>query len=356
MIRFDRFLYQKEKSPWVKVLLFPVFLFSLLYGGVVRARLLFYSFGLLKSKHISCPVVSVGNITLGGTGKTPLVMTLARGLLERGILTAILSRGYRREKTSGTIVTDGKSLFLTPEESGDEPNLMARNLKGIPVLVGRNRFISGQIALQRFGVRGLLLDDGYQHLQLHRDLDILLIDSETGFGNLHLFPRGILREPLSHLRRADLFLLTKARQSEADEALEARLRQLYPSTPIFHSHYEPLALIGPKGEWEDLESLKGKKVLAFSGVANPDYFSYLLRKFGIEIVKEMIFPDHHLYSAKDMAVIEEKSRGMDRVVTTEKDMLKLGNLDSADPPLRALRIKAKIWEEEKFYKKVLEIF
>jgi tetraacyldisaccharide 4'-kinase len=336
--------------------LFPLYLFSLPYGGVVRARALFYTLGLKKPKRLTCPVISVGNVTVGGTGKTPLVMALARGLMDRGIPVAILSRGYKGKKTSGPLVSDGQIVFLSPEESGDEPFLMAKSLKGIPVLVGKDRFVTGRMALQRFGVRGLLLDDGYQHLQLYRDLNILLIDSHIGFGDHHLLPRGILREPFSHLRRAHLFLLTKVEHPEKCRPLEAKLREIQPSSPIFHSHYEPSGLIGPEEEWEELHSLKGKKALVLSGIANPNYFSSLLKKCGMEIVKEAIFPDHHLYTAKDLASLEKQGKGADWFVTTEKDMVKLMRLNIGHLPIRALRIEVRIWEEEEFYQRVMEIF
>ena len=338
------------------MLLFPFYCLSLPYGWAVRIRALLYSLGLINTKHLSCPVISVGNITVGGTGKTPLVMALAKGLMDRRISVAILSRGYKGKKASGPLVSDGQSIFLLPEESGDEPFLMAKTLKGVPVLIGKDRFLNGQMALQRFAVRGLLLDDGYQHLPLHRDLNILLIDSQIGFGDQHLLPRGILREPLSHLRRAHLFLLTKVDHPEISQGLEEKLRETQPSSQIYHSHYEPLGLIGPEGAWEELHSIKGKKVLALSGIANPNYFSSLLRKCGMEIAGEVIFQDHHLYTAKDLTFIRKKVNEVDWVVTTEKDMVKLKKLDIDDLPIRALRIKVRIREEEEFYKKVMEIF
>jgi tetraacyldisaccharide 4'-kinase len=253
-------------------------------------------------------------------------------------------------------VSDGKTVLLSPEESGDEPFQMAQALKGIPVLVGKDRFANGQLALQRFNIRGVLLDDGYQHLQLRRDLNILLIDSEIGFGDHHLLPRGILREPLQYLRRADLFLLTKVEDLESCRPLEKMLREFHPSSPVFHSHYEPQGLIGSDGEWVRLRALKGKKALAVSGIANPAYFSFLLRKCGLEIVKEMIFPDHHRFTSKDLIAIEKESNGADWIVTTEKDIVKLKEMKIAHRPLLALRIEMKIWEEEEFYRKILEVF
>jgi tetraacyldisaccharide 4'-kinase len=356
MWRIDRLLYQKEKSLWERALLFPLYLLSLLYGGAVRTRVLFYSIGFRTPKRLPCPVISVGNITVGGTGKTTLVMALAKGLMDRGTPVAILSRGYKRKRPSGPLVSDGQTIFLSPEESGDEPFLMSETLQGIPVLVGKDRYVTGQIALRRFGVRGLLLDDGYQHLQLHRDLDILLIDSHIGFGDDHLLPRGVLREPFAHLRRAHLFLFTNAEHLETCQELEAVLRRIHPSSQVFHSHYEPMGLIGPGKEWEELPSFRGKRVLALSGIANPDSFALVLRRCGMEIVEEAIYPDHHSYTTKDQAHIEEKSRGVDWVVTTEKDMVKLRKLNINHLPIRALRIEVRVWEEKEFYQKILEIF
>jgi len=354
--RIDRFLYQKERSFGKKMLLFPLYLLSLPYGGGVRARALFYGFGLLKPKRLPCPVISVGNLTVGGTGKTPLVMLLARGLGQRGITHAILSRGYKRKKISDSLVSDGRKLLLSPEEAGDEPYLMARNLRGVPILVGKDRFTTGSAAIQRFGVRSLLLDDGYQHLELYRDLNILLIDSTIGFGDGHLLPRGILREPLSHLRRADLFVLTKVEDPQACLRLERMLHQVHPRAQVFHSQYEPVGLIGLHGETEDVKVLQGKKVLALSGIANPQYFLSLLKRCGMEIGEEAIFPDHHFYRARDLASISARSKGMDWVVTTEKDMLKLENSQIDHPPIRALRIEMKIREEEEFFRRIVRLF
>jgi len=277
-------------------------------------------------------------------------------LLERGIFVAILSRGYKGKRKSEPIVSDGKTIFLSPEESGDEPFLMARACQGIPVLVGKDRFTNGRIALQQFGVKGLLLDDGYQHLSLRRNINILLIDSRIGFGDHTLLPRGILREPLSHLRRANIFLLTKVENAQTVQPLEKKIHETHPSTPVFHSHYEPVSLVSPKDEEEKIDSLRGRKVLALSGVANPVYFSSMLRKCGAEIIGEAIFPDHHFYTLEDLSPIERKSKGADCIVTTEKDMVKLKKLDIHRLPVRALRVKVKIWEEEEFYQRVMKIF
>jgi len=354
--RIDRLLYRKDKSLAERMLLFPLYLLSFPYGWGVRTRTFLYSTGLLRQRRLPCPVISVGNITVGGTGKTPLVMALAKGLMERGIPVAVLSRGYRGKRTSGSLVSNGKDIFLSPEESGDEPFLMAQVLKGVPILMGKDRFKNGQMALQQFQVRGFLLDDGFQHLPLHRDLNIVLIDSQIGFGDGHLLPRGILREPLSHLRRAHLFVLTKVKDPEGSSPLEAGLREIQPSTGIFHSHYEPTGLIGPGGEKEGLHPMRGKRVLALSGIAHPDHFSALIKQCGMEVMRERIFPDHHLYTSRDINSIRKEAREVDWVVTTEKDMVKLMRFPLGSIPLRALRIESKIREEERFYQRVMEIF
>jgi len=356
MRRIDQFLYQKETSFLQRALVFPLYLPSIFYGWAIRLWVLYYSLGIKKAKRLPCPVISVGNITVGGTGKTPLAMALAKGLRDRGISVAILSRGYKGIGTSQPVVSDGKNILLSPEESGDEPFLMAKTLQSVPVLVGKDRYLNGQTALQRFGVQGFLLDDGYQYLPLHRDLDILLIDSERDLEDLHLLPRGILREPLSHLQRADFFLLTKMEHPGAGQPLEEKLRHIHPSAQIFHSHYEPVGLIGPDEGWEDLHSLKGKKVFALSGIANPSSFTSILMKCGMEIVGEAIFPDHHAYTMKELASIEEKSRGADWLVTTEKDMLKLRFLGIRHLRIRALHIEIKIWEEEGFFRRIMQLF
>jgi tetraacyldisaccharide 4'-kinase len=354
--RIDRYLYEQDIPWWKEALLFPLYVLSIPYGWVVKARVFLHTRRLICPKRLSCPVISVGNITVGGTGKTPLVVALAKGLRGREVSVAILSRGYRRSASLESVVSDDQTIHLLPEESGDEPYLMARALPGIPVLVGKDRFINGQKALQEFQVRGVILDDGYQHLPLHRDLDIVLIDSQVGFGNRYLLPRGSLREPLLHLRRADLVLLTKVDSLEETLPLETLVREIHPSSAIFHSRYEPLSLVGAKGEREELASLRGKKVLAVSGVARPESFTLLLRKLGAKVVREVFFDDHHTYTRKDVLRIEKEAEEVDRVVTTEKDMVKLQFLHVDGLAIMALRIEMKLWEEDEFFERVMKVF
>ncbi len=354
--RFDQILYKKKKSFGEKILLSPLFLASLPYGWAVRVRTYFYSMGLLKTRKLPRPVISIGNITVGGTGKTPLVMSLAKGLMERGIRVAILSRGYQGKGGVNPLVTDGEKVLLSPQEAGDEPFLMAQVLKGVPVLVGKDRFKNGLWALKQFPLDGFLLDDGFQHLFLDRDLNIVLIDSQTGFGDGHLLPRGILREPLSHLKRADLFLLTKMEDPAICPFLETMLNRMKPSAPIFHSYYEPSGLINPDGQIHPLSRFKGKRILALSGIAHPAYFSTLLKQCGLEVVREMTFPDHHRYTDRDLTILAEEVKKIEWIVTTEKDLVKLKTLPIDALPLYALRIDVRIEEEEAFYEKVMNVF
>lgn len=352
----DSFLYRKSSSWGERVCLFPLYLASLPFGWAASIRALLYSSGFLKQKRLSCPVISIGNITVGGTGKTPFVIHLARRFVKEGISIAILSRGYKRKKDSSPLVSNGNTIFLSPEESGDEAFLMAQRLKNIPVLVGKDRFRNGLMALQKIKVQGFLLDDGFQHLSLYRDLNIVLIDSLIGFGSGHLLPRGILREPLSSLQRADLFILTKVKEKKDCHSLESKLKELQPRAKIFHSHYEPIEFVNPFGEVQELSMMKGRRALVFSGIARPETFSSLLEQVGIEIQKELVFPDHHSYSSSDLERIRREARGVDFVVTTEKDMVKLAHSPLSSMPLLALRIDVRIWEEEEFYRKVMEIF
>lgn len=354
--RFDRLLYKKERTWTEELLLSPLFLLSLPYGCAVRARTLLYERGLFRRKKLPRPVISVGNITLGGTGKTPLVMTLAKGLKERGIPVAILSRGYRRKTRRETLVTDGQTVFLSQAEAGDEPFLVAQTLKEIPVLVGKDRFRTGTLALERFQVKGLLLDDGFQHLSLYRDLDIVLVDSRLAFGDGHLFPRGILREPLSHLKRANIVVLTRAEDPQSLQKLSRELHRIQPSCPIFLSRYLPSGLIGPDGQIVPLTLLEGKKVLALSGIARPDYFSTLIQRSGGVVVKERIYPDHHDYSHHDLTSLHEEVKKIELIITTEKDWVKLKSLQVQSLPLYALRIDVKIEEEDEFFRRVMEVF
>ncbi len=258
---FDNWMNAPRESGLKKTLLFPLFLFSLLYGLVVSLRILLYQKGIFQSRSLPCKVISVGNITLGGTGKTPFVCWLAERIQGEGYRVAVLSRGYKGNFSgSFSLVSDGERTLCDVRQGGDEPYLMAQKLKGIPVIVGPQRWISGRYAVERFRTEVVILDDGFQHLPLKRDLDLLLIDSSLPFGNGHLFPRGILREPLSGLSRADALILTKVGQSGNIKKIKENLSRKGLDQSIFQVDFAPGEIrVGERGCIQSPESLQGKK-------------------------------------------------------------------------------------------------
>jgi len=347
-------LFQEEGGGWWDLLLFPLSIVSWIYGMVVGIRKILYQRGLFKSRRLPCKVISVGNITLGGTGKTPLVIALTRELLKRGISVGILSRGYKglKEKTGG-VVSDGRQIHLTSAEAGDEPFMLARQLSGVPVIVGKKRYAMGIYALERFGMDCLILDDGFQHLGIRRDVDIVLIDARRRFGNGRLFPRGPLREPLRCLRRASMLVLTKTSASQPLAVLEDVLRQHASTAPFYHSRYKPAFLLeAASGKLSPPQMVCGKRVFAFAGIADPEYFVYLLKELGANVAKEIHFPDHYNYELADLMMLREQDKRVDLFVTTEKDFVKLQRLPWNDIPLYILGIEEEIVEAE-FYQELI---
>lgn len=299
-----------------------LYLLSLAYSAVVKARLALYRAGVFKQRRLGCKVVSVGNITTGGSGKTPAAIFIAELLKRRGKRPVILSRGYGRKGRGTLIVSDGQTVLKHAFEAGDEPLLMAMRLKGSPVVVGKDRFRAGETAIKRFGPDVIILDDGFQHLRLARDLDIALIDAQTGFGNLYLLPRGILREPLSALKRADCLLIKDGALRAKDAAITTALGIPRINLRTFAARLSSLR----DGSDLPLEFLKDKEVHAVSGLANPGSFYRTLEGLGAVVVKKTAFPDHHAYSGRDVKAIERGSSFGDLVITTEKDAVKLKDL------------------------------
>lgn len=280
------------------------------------------------------PAVSIGNITAGGTGKTPVAMWLAGFLSCRGLRPAVLSRGYRGSaEKRGAVVSDFSRIYLSAEQAGDEPYLMARSLPGVPVLTGKDRCRSAEKA-KAMGADILLLDDGFQYWRMKRDLDLVLIDSTWPFGGGHLLPRGLLREPLDNLSRAGLFILTKADQAGEQAKTDIRriLTEKAPGVSVIEAWHRPAECL-PFEEWQrgtrtagaSLTHVKGMKALAMSGVGNPDGFLRTAADAGLETVGQMAFPDHHAYTEDDLDRAEEAAvrQGAECIVITEKDGVKL---------------------------------
>lgn len=315
----------------------PVFSFetvllilSSVYGGVMRLRARLYAAGILPSRSLPCRVISIGNITAGGTGKTPMTILVAQLIRDLGYRVVVISRGYRgRLEATGGIVSDGETIFLGPEDAGDEPNLMAGVLKGIPVLVGRRRYETGMLAISRFNPDVIVLDDAFQHMGLKRDLNLVLLDSRSPFGNGYLLPRGPLREPVSALERAQAVVYTRCSRSVR---MPLRPKQFPGPRPIFCARHAPvIRTVGSTAaapmltETTNLSPLAFKKVVAFGGVADNRPFFDSLAEAGCVVSKKYFFPDHHRYRIEELATIAESAEklGADRIVTTFKDFVKV---------------------------------
>jgi tetraacyldisaccharide 4'-kinase len=352
--RWEEYFFQGDGNLIRDVSLSPLLICSWIYGVVVRLRVTLYRKGIFKTRQLSCKVISVGNITMGGSGKTPLVAALAKELQQRGLRVAILSRGYKgaSERTGG-IVSDGQRQYLTPAEAGDEPFMLARQLPDVPVLVGKKRYAMGVMAGERFTLDVIILDDGFQHLGVKRDVDLVLVDARRGFGNGRLFPRGPLREPLTSLRRASLIVLSKTESSGSQRTIKKQLRRYVPGIPLYRSRYRPIYLRdASSGELLTPDWLCGKRVIAFAGIADPEYFFSLVRQSGAKLIREIGFRDHYTYEINDLVMLRTHAKEVDAFVTTEKDFVKLHQLPLNDLPLYSLGIEHEVREKE-FYQKVL---
>ena len=300
-------------------------------------------------------------MTLGGTGKTPVVEKFARELRDAGRNVAILSRGYRskpppfhvwllnkillrEDQTPPRVVSDGKSLLLDSEMAGDEPYMLASNLKDVVVLVDKDRVKSGRYAIEKFGCDTLLLDDGFQYWRLRgRRHDVVLVDRQQPFGNEHLFPRGTLREPHSHLARAHTIFITKSDGQTA--GLRERIGKLNSTAAVIECIHSPLYFEDVfSGERRGLDFLAGKKVASLSGIAQPEGFEQSLVKLGAELVYSKRFADHHRFTQQEIlnVINRSKKRAAEIIVTTQKDAVRFPKIDRRDLPVYFMRVEIKI--------------
>ncbi len=322
------------------------YLLSLPYGGAVRARNRLFDLGVLKQERIGCPVVSVGNLTVGGTGKTPMVIRLAGMLKDRGLRPAVLSRGYGGKSTADVlVVSDGRQLIAGPDEAGDEPVLIARRLREVPVLAGPKRTVTGRYARENFGVDVIVLDDGFQHRWIHRDLDIVLLDGRSPLGNGCLLPRGPLREPPSSLERAGVVAFTRSEEQGASP-IDGRIAARLSGRPVLRTRIRPTALVGADGKEISLPSLAGKRVFAFAGIAQPDSFRVSIESLGGRVTGFIAYGDHHRYTAEDLRRISRDfaAAGADILLTTEKDGVKIPGTEALRMQLHVLAIETEILE------------
>lgn len=322
--------------------------FSPLYSCLMANRSNFYRKGIFKQHKLDAPVISVGNLVLGGTGKTPLVHYITKLLLQHGKRPAVLSRGYKGAASGPiNVVSDGKDILLDAVLAGDEPRLLAEKLPGVPVLTGKKRFITGKHAIDSLGADHLILDDGFQHMSLKRDIDLVLFSSRKLLGNGRVLPGGDLREPLSALKRADAFVITGIDLSPGDAAKEfiTFLNELCPEKPVFAGSYSAeghvLRLHNRKSDSLTIEEIRQMQVYGFCGIAQPDSFQNIMQKAGINLAGFLAFEDHHAYTREDMELLRKNclSSGAKALITTEKDLVKIRDLLPGDFPLLALPLR-----------------
>jgi len=311
------------------------------YGAAVRLRASFYERGLWTSRRLPCKVISVGNLTVGGTGKTPMTRYLARMIQDLGRKVAIVSRGYKGgAEKSGGLVSDGKRLLMDADAAGDEPYLLASGLRDVPVAVGRNRFAAAMQLLQACNPEVILLDDAFQHLPLGRDLDVVLLDHQRPFGNYHLLPRGILREPLAALERGDVYILTRSNRPDGPDW--DRLGKHLPGRPILRAstrsvidrvisvQHRSKTTPGKPQKLNTIADLNNRRVFLFSGLADNHDFRRTIEEADAVIVGTLGYSDHYNYSGQELDRIAAAAvaHEADLIVTTAKDMARV------DPQIR----------------------
>jgi len=346
------------KANFTRVILFGL---SKVFHVLINIRRWLYNARLLRDKTLGVQVIAVGNLTVGGTGKTPVVEKFARELRDAGRNVAILSRGYRskpkpfhewlfnkiflrEDQTPPRVVSDGKSLLLDSQMAGDEPYMLASNLRDVVVLVDKDRIKSGRYAIEKFGCDTLLLDDGFQYWDLQgRRHDVVLIDRQQPFGNEHLLPRGTLREPPSHLSRAQTIFITKSDGNTAE--LRERIAKFNTTAAIIECVHHPLYLEDIfTGERQTLDYLRGKKATSLSGIAQPDSFEHSLVALGAELVYSKRFADHHRFTQQEVlnVINRGKKRQAEVIITTQKDAVRFPKIDRRDLPIFFMRVEIKI--------------
>ncbi len=354
---------ERRREPMDQVISGMLFVFSRFYRRAVQFRLWLYDKRIVRNRAIGCLVVSIGNLTCGGTGKTPVVEVFAKTLRHKGRKVAVLSRGYRSKERSWLtklkqklaskknvvppkIVSDGKNLLLDSAFAGDEPFMLASNLKNVVVLVDKDRVKSGLYAIEEFETDTLILDDGFQYLDLKPHINIMLVDSTAPFHNHHVLPRGLLREPIKNVRRADYIFLTKSNGGNHLRHIKAFLRKHNRRAEIIECCHKPLYLedVYKKEDRLPLEYLKGRKIAALSAIAWPKSFEDFLVELGGYLVCRKSFADHHRFSEQEMIdfVNTAKMNDAEIIITTEKDAVRMPRLSRRDIPIYFLRVEIDI--------------
>ena len=365
-------VYDRINNNIADIIGFILNLFSILFAQIIKIRYFLYDKKLLKNNPLGCMVIVVGNITVGGTGKTPVVEKLAKTLQQNGRKVGIISRGYKSKKeslikkmlrfiTNGDVappkvVSDGKNVLLGSKLAGDEPYMLAKNLPGVVVVCDKNRVKAGYFAIKDFGCDTLVLDDGFQYLKLKGSLNICLVDSTNPFGNEHLLPRGILREPLHRLSKADYILITKTKNIQQCEELHRTIRKHNSLAKMIYCTHTPRFLVDIKSQEEmNLGFIKGKKVAIFSGIAYPESFEGTIKEQGAEIIYTKRFLDHHRFSKGEIMTVfmEAFASGAEMILTTEKDAVRLPKI-FPKIPLYYLRLEIDLLSNEEDFNSLSE--
>ena len=343
----------QNHSGAIRALLAALKGLSLVFASVVSLRYSLYRVGLLRRFPLGIQVISIGNITAGGTGKTPVTEIFARTLAANGRKVAILSRGYRRKEAPWwrrmltqvveppLVVSDGKHILLDSATGGDEPYMLASNLPGVVVVVDRNRVKAGRYAIKRYGCDTIILDDGFQYQRLKHSIEVVLVDSTNPFGNGNMLPRGVLREPIHHLERADIIFLTKCRGDVS--AVKAEIRRYNATAEIVECNHTPKTLRDVWSREElPLDWLKGRTTCTLSGIASPRGFEDSLRHLGAKVIWCERYADHHRYDSSEVlyALNRTSDMGAEALITTEKDAVRFPRFETS--PVRCLYLRIAI--------------
>jgi tetraacyldisaccharide 4'-kinase len=325
---------------------------SKLYGIATAFRLSLYRKKIIKTYRLPCKVISIGNITLGGTGKTPMTLYLADLIKGMGFNPVIVCRGYKgKYERSVQMVTDGTTIFMGPEKTGDEPYLMATKLSGIPIFIGKNRYASAMKAWESFRPDVIILDDAFQHIRLYRNLNLLLLDASKPWGNGYIFPRGVLREPVDQVDRADAVVITRA-EPDCPENEFFKDNRIISVKPLFRCRHIPdkISLMNSEGRWENcsLKNLRYEKCLAFAGIAKNEDFMRILKDLGFQPFDLVEFPDHHQFCEHDVeSIIKTAQKNQVKfLITTEKDRVKLPKKMFDSVKIYSLGIKISFLEHD----------
>ncbi len=356
MIDWQRIWDDDGITGWCSPVKIVAYGFSFFYRLIINFRNWLYDHKILKETVLSCPVISVGNITVGGTGKTPCVIMLAQMLQKNGFKPAILSRGYGGKSIHPVnIVSDGSKIMLESENAGDEPFLIAHALKGVPVITGAKRIITGETAINQFGANVLICDDAMQHRQIFRDINLVLLDNQNLRRNNHILPRGMLREPITELKRANAIVLTHINEGQQIKNMIEKLVH-NEKIPVFMSIHKPKDMV--KGNYSTqwpISILAGKKVCAFCGIAKPDSFKKTLLSAGAQVLSFDIFPDHHRYNKNELEKINARfiDCRADFLISTQKDGTRLQKFPEFLTMIYMLRIELEIIPFGESFKKFI---